>query len=92
MVNEMLVGAIALASMLCGLFFLRFWRTTGDRFFIYFALSFGVEGVNRMISGVTHSLYENSPVFYLIRLVSYGLILVAIWEKNRPGSRTAGTK
>lgn len=90
MINEMMVGAIALASLLSGLFFLRFWRSTGDRFFLYFALSFGVEGVNRMISGVARSLYEDSPVYYLIRLVSYGLILVAIWEKNRPGARHIG--
>lgn len=87
MVIDMMVGAIALASMLVGLFFLRFWRNTGDRFFLYFALSFGIEGVNRMISGITQSLYEDAQLYYLIRLVSYGLILLAIWEKNRPARR-----
>jgi hypothetical protein len=84
MVIDMMIGAIVLASMLVALFFLRFWKNTGDRFFLYFALAFGVEGVNRLISGLTHTLYEDAPLYYLIRLVSYGLILVAIWEKNRP--------
>jgi hypothetical protein len=84
MVNEMLLGAIALASLLVGLFFLRFWKSTGDRFFLYFALSFGIEGLNRMISGITQTPYEDAPAYYLIRLISYSLILLAIWEKNKP--------
>jgi hypothetical protein len=91
MIYEILVGAIALASMLVGLFFLRFWKTTGDRFFLYFALSFGVEGMNRLISGLTQTLYEDARLYYLIRLISYGLILVAIWEKNRPRSEKPGS-
>lgn len=39
-INLMLTGAIALASLLVGLFFFRFWRQTRDRFFLYFALAF----------------------------------------------------
>jgi hypothetical protein len=82
--NDMLVGAIALANLLVGLFFLRFWKTTRDRFFLYFALSFSIEGLNRINSGLTEVLYEDAPVYYGIRLVSYALILLAIWEKNKP--------
>lgn len=84
MMNEILLGAIALASALVGLFFLRFWKSTGDRFFLYFALSFWIEGINRLISGLTQTFYEDAPLYYVIRLVSYSLILIAIWEKNRP--------
>jgi hypothetical protein len=78
----MLVGAIVLASLLVGLFFLRFWRSTHDRFFLYFALSFWLEGVNRAIFGIMGALSETLPVFYIIRLIAYGLILWAIVEKN----------
>jgi uncharacterized protein DUF5985 len=81
-VNQMLVGAIALASMLAGLFFLRFWKNTRDRFFLYFALSFWLEGINRAIFGIMGALTEALPVFYIIRLVAYGLILWAIIDKN----------
>ncbi|MDB5889466.1 MAG: hypothetical protein JWP47_297, partial [Polaromonas sp.] len=28
-----------------------------------------------------------SPAYFIVRLVSYGLILLAIWEKNRPRSK-----
>lgn len=80
--NEMLIGAITLANFLIGLFFLRFWRVTRDSFFLYFALSFSVEGVNRLISGLTHTFYEDARIFYLIRLFAYALILVAILRKN----------
>ena len=82
--QDMLTGAIALGSLLAALFFLRFWRNTGDRFFLYFALAFGIEGVNRIYIGAARVMHEDIPVYYLIRLLSYGLILLAIWEKNRP--------
>lgn len=81
--NDMLVGAIALANILIGLFFLRFWRGTRDSFFIYFSLAFFLEGFNRWISGVMQVLYEDAPLYYLIRLISYSLIIIAIWRKNR---------
>jgi hypothetical protein len=84
MIYDIMIGAIALASLLAGLFFLRFWKSSGDRFFLYFALSFGIEGINRLYAGLSRSLNEDSPGIYSIRLLSYGLILLAIWEKNRP--------
>jgi hypothetical protein len=85
--NDMLVGAIALASALAGLFFVRFWKSTRDRFFLYFAASFWIEGLSRLYVGATGATRENKPEYYLIRLVAYGLILWAIWEKNRPARK-----
>lgn len=81
--NEMMIGAIAAASLVAGLFFFRFWRATGDRFFLLFALSFWIEGVNRVLLFESVGLDEDAPVYYLIRLVAYGLILAAIIDKNR---------
>jgi hypothetical protein len=83
MMNEMLVGAIATASIVAGLFFLRFWKSTRDRFFLYFAMSFFIEGLNRFILGFMGWLREEAPAYYLVRLVAYGLILFAIIEKNQ---------
>lgn len=82
--NEMLLGAIAMASIVVSLFFLRFWKSTGDRFFFYFSLAFLIEGLNRIVLGAERGLGEESPFYYLVRLVSYGLILWAILDKNRP--------
>lgn len=83
-VNYMLFGAIAMTSIMVGFLFLRFWRTTGDRFFLFFALSFFIEGVNRMVFGAAGALNEDSPGYYLIRLLAYALILIAILDKNMP--------
>jgi hypothetical protein len=83
LINQMLTGAIVVASLIAGLFFFRFWRHTRDRFFLYFALSFWIEAVNRVALGLLAG-DEHTPVIYAFRLVAYGLILLAIWQKNRP--------
>lgn len=77
-----LAGAIAMASLTVALIFLRYWKSTGDRFFLYFALSFALETVSRILFLVHHA-GPHEPLIYLIRLVAYGLIMVAIVEKNR---------
>jgi hypothetical protein len=81
--NNLLTGAITMASLVITLIFLRFWRNTGDRFFLYFALSFLIEGLHRLYSALNNNA-EDSPLHYLIRLLAYGLILWAILEKNLP--------
>ena len=82
--NQVLTGGIAVASLVVGLFFLRFWRHTRDRFFLYFALSFWIEAANRVALGLSVRAAEDGALFYSIRLVSYGFILLAIWQKNQP--------
>ena len=77
-----LTGAISLACVVVALFFLRFWRATRDPFFIYFALSFALESVSRGAS-VFVQLGDDNPVLYGVRVIAYGLIIVAIWQKNR---------
>ena len=85
--NQMLSGAIAVASLMAALFFFRFWRQTRDRFFLYFALSFLIEAANRVALGLLVGADEDGALFYSVRLVAYGLILLAIWQKNRPPQR-----
>ena len=82
---DMLIGAIAMATLVAALFFLRFWRSTGDRFFLFFALSFFIEGINRVFLAPSAHETDGAPGYYLIRLLTYGLILYAILDKNRPG-------
>jgi hypothetical protein len=77
-----LTGAISMACFVAALFFLRFWRGTRDRFFIFFASSFALEGVARAGAAFVQ-LGDNNPIFYGIRVIAYGLIIVAIWQKNR---------
>lgn len=81
--SQMLMGAIAMASLVAGLFFFRYWRSTRDTFFLYFALSFWIEAANRIALGQFSPSSEFEPVFYMVRIVAYGLIVVAILQKNR---------
>jgi hypothetical protein len=82
--EQMLTGAIAVGWFIAGLFFFRFWRHTRDRFFLWFALSFWLEAGDRIALGTVRGAGEDNPVFYGLRVVAYGLILLAIWQKNRP--------
>ena len=79
----MLIGGIAVAFFVAGLFFLRFWRVTHDRFFLLFALAFWLEGGHRVVIYRLAGGDEASPLYYLPRLVAYGLIIAAIVLKNR---------
>jgi len=81
--NSMLSGGIATLSIIAGVFFLRFWRSSRDRFFLYFAASFLIEGVNRFVLYLTVGLQEDAPAYYTVRLIAYGLIVFAIVVKNR---------
>jgi hypothetical protein len=83
-VEDALLGAIAALSFVAGLIFLRYWRSTHDRFFLLFALSFWIEAANRTLMTWIGAWRENEPLVYTIRLVAYALILFAIWDKNRP--------
>lgn len=85
--NNFMIGSIATASFVIGLFFFRFWRSTADRFFLFFAISFWIEGANRLLLAATTGLHEDSPAYYMIRLVAYMLIVFAILDKNRGGRR-----
>jgi hypothetical protein len=84
----LLLGGIAIASLLAGLFFLRFWKNTGDRFFLFFAVSFFIEGLNRAALGLTANPNEDLPFFYFVRFLSFVLIFIAIADKNMAKRRT----
>lgn len=83
LLNSVLAGAIVMASLTASLFFLRFWKSTRDRFFLYFAISFTLEAVTRAVIVMTSSQSEDAPTYYLPRLAAYILILIAVLDKNR---------
>ena len=85
--NVMMLGAIAMASFVAGLFFLRFWYRGRDRFFALFAASFFVEALNRVALALSERPSDGAPIIYTIRFVAFLLILAAIADKNRARSR-----
>lgn len=87
-VSSVLMGAVAMASAMAALFFLRFWRQTRDGFFLFFAAAFGLDALARFILGMGELSEETQPLIYLARLVTFCLIIIAIVGKNRRGRDT----
>ena len=75
-------GAVILASLLVGLFFLRYWKSTRDRLFLIFAVAFAVLAANRTALAFLAD-DETRTYIYWLRLLAFLLILVAIIDKNR---------
>jgi hypothetical protein len=85
-INFMLIGAITLACAIISLFFLRSWKSTQDRFFLFFAGSFMLQSISTLMKGLidySSDNEDNNPLIYLIRLLAFIIILIAIVDKNR---------
>jgi hypothetical protein len=75
-------GALCLGDLVAGLFFLRFWRETHDRLFLFFSTAFLVLALQRVtLMGVTAVPALELPS-YGLRLLAFLLILAAIVDKN----------
>jgi hypothetical protein len=77
-----LAGMIAMAHLVAGLFFVKFWRRTRDRLFLAFAIAFWLLGLNQALVGLSGAPPEDQGVYYILRLLGFLLIIVAIVAKN----------
>jgi hypothetical protein len=80
-----LQGTITAGYAICSLFFLRYWKQTKDRLFIWFSISFFVLMINRTLLAY-YSNEDDSVVLYSIRLFAFVIILLAIIDKNARGA------
>lgn len=80
---DFLSGAVALGFAACALFFLRFWRRTREELFLAFAVAFLLLGAGQTILALANIPTEERGSIYLIRLIAFLLILLAIYRKNR---------
>jgi hypothetical protein len=87
--DQLITGAIVMGYAVAGLFFVRFWRQTSDRLFLIFAISFWLLGSQRLALALTSAIVESDTGFYLVRLLAFLLILLAILDKNRGGGEAA---
>jgi hypothetical protein len=83
MMTDIIMGAVATLFGVAALFFLRFWRDTGDRLFALFALAFGVLAANRVGLALTGDGATRGDHLYWVRLAAFVIILLAVWDKNR---------
>jgi len=82
MLPDFMTGAIAMGLTVAGCFFLRYWRESRDRFFGFFALAFFALAINRALLVFTYANQENALVPYVVRLLAFVIILMAILDKN----------
>ena len=77
-----------------GVFFLKFWRASKDRFFLFFCLACWLLSAERVALLLVDGGYsgieprsESHTYVYLIRMAAFILILLAVIEKNRRSQR-----
>jgi hypothetical protein len=82
-----LAGAVAFAYVVAAVFFLRFWKRTGDRLFLWFGWAFLLFALNQAIVILLDDVDERVSYAYVLRVVGFGLILAAIVRKNLAAPR-----
>ncbi len=87
MMADFLSGVIFAGSLTAALFFLRFWRQSGDRLFAMFALAFGLLACSRLLLAILDESNEARTWVYLLRLATFLLIIIAVVDKNRSSAR-----
>lgn len=79
---DFLAGAVSLAYLVAGGYFLRFWRATRDRLFLSFAVAFWLLALNQVIVALLETDDERGGYAYILRVIGFGFILYAILRKN----------
>lgn len=78
-----MLGAIIMAALIISLFFFKYWRMTNDRFFAFFSLAFLSDAITRLAMTPIFRNDDYEPFIYLVRLLSFMLIILAIADKNK---------
>jgi hypothetical protein len=82
-ISILLVGALAMASFVAGAFFLRYWRSSRDRLFLFFAVAFWTLAIDWTALALTEPGTNARQYVFVVRLVAFALIIVGIVDKNR---------
>jgi hypothetical protein len=75
-------GFLTLGYLVAALFFLRYWRDSRDRLFVFFAASFALLALQRAVLALAPPTAALQLPSYGLRLVAFVLILAAIVDKN----------
>ena len=81
--HPFLFGVLTTAGFVAALTFLRFWKMTRDRLFIFFAAAFVVLALNWLVLAMTDPASEDRYHVFLLRLLAFAFILYGIVDKNR---------
>jgi hypothetical protein len=81
--GDFLQGASAMGCSICGLYFLRFWKESMDRLFLFFAIAFWLLALNYALLGTIEFANESRVYVFVVRLLAFSLIVYGIVDKNR---------
>lgn len=76
-------GTVAMGCAIVAMFFLRFWRQSADRLFLFFASAFAILAVDYVLLGLLSAATEWRVPVFLVRLSAFLIILLGIADKNR---------
>lgn len=85
--DQFLAGAVVMGFAVASLLFLSYWRRTRQSLFLTFAASFTLLAINYAWLALTDIPVEDRSPLFLLRLLAFALIIVAIVQSNRGGSR-----
>jgi Family of unknown function (DUF5985) len=77
-----LFGIVTAGYLACGLFFFRFWWRSRDVLFLAFTAAFWLLALNSALVVLMPGVEEGRDWFYLLRVVAFSLIALAIVRKN----------
>lgn len=81
--HPFLNGISAGGSFVAGVLFVRFWRDTSERLFLWFGLAFWMFTLNWSAISFCRPVDEARYLYFVPRPIGFVLILVGIVEKNR---------
>lgn len=84
---EFLAGAVCLGYSVAAIFFYHFWEKSRERLFLAFAIAFVALALNQGLASWLGQSDERVGYTYLLRVLGFGLILLAIVDKNIRGRR-----
>ena len=84
---QFLMGANTMGFIIAGVFFLRFWGRTRDSLFAVFSIAFLLLAANQGLVALSGIPREEQSPLYLLRLVAFSLLIVAIIGKNMAARR-----
>ena len=76
-------GATIMGYAVAAVFFLKFWRRTADNLFLAFAAAFLLMAATPLLTPLLEVPREEQSPFYLLRLLAFLIIIVAIIGKSR---------
>lgn len=75
-------GVLMLGFGVVSLFFLRFWRKSGERLFAWFSAAFFILALNQLAFALVAERHERTWI-YVLRILAFGMIIWGIVDKNR---------